>query len=64
VEPTKGTGSKWFERKNVSIPEDPAQVGAAPEMSIDRAMDIVNSKWFSSLEKKFRDRVGVDGYNG
>jgi hypothetical protein len=64
VEPTKGTGSKWFERKNVSIPEDPAENGAPKEVSIERAMDIVNSKWFSSLEKKFRERVAVDGYNG
>jgi hypothetical protein len=64
VIPTKGTGSKWFERKNVSIPEDPAEIGATKGVSIEQAMDIVNSKWFSSLEKKFRERVAVDGYKG
>jgi hypothetical protein len=63
VEPTKGTGSKWFERKNVLINDDPGEVGATQEMTVDRAMEIVESSWFSSLEKKFRDRVGVDGYN-
>ncbi len=58
VAPTKGTGTKWFERKNVTLLQDPAATGApaidsqSETQQVEEAIESARNGWGKLFRSK------------